>query len=249
MDIIFLWVFVLGFATMFFGAISGGVGLVTRPVLIFMGFPAGAVISSSRVAGVLGEWPGLYLLHKHKQVDWKIVFFLVMPMIIGSVLASIAVLTVLKTNLNLILGLLLLFAGFFFLLKKTGMSKEGQRFSRMKTDIVSFFVTLPISFFGTITGGLGPLYSFFYIWLYGKSFISASALWRIAANISSIFSAIIFIVGGVVDWELCIALMCGLMFGSFFGTKFGLKKGEGWIRYIVLIVTFAGAIKLLFFSS
>ena len=31
---------------------------------------------------------------------------------------------------------------------------------------------MPISFFGTITGGLGPVYSFFYIWVYGKSFIS-----------------------------------------------------------------------------
>jgi len=249
MDIItLLGVFFLGFVTMFFGAISGGVGLVTRPILIFMGFPASAVISSSRVAGVLGEWPGLYLLHKHKHVDWKIALFLVIPMALGSVLASIAVITVLKTSLNLVLGLFLLLAGLFFLFnKQIGLSQQSQRFSKIKTNIISFLGTLPISFLGTFTGGLGPLYSLFYIWVYGKSFISASAIWRIASNIAYIFSAIVFIVGGIVDWQLTIALMLGFMLGSFFGTKFGLKQGEGWVRYIVLIVTFAGAIKLLFF--
>jgi uncharacterized protein len=246
--LILLLVFLLGFVIMFFGAVSGGVGLVTRPALIFMGFPAGAVIASSKVSGVVGEWPGLYVLHKHHKVDWKIVFFLVIPMIIGSVVATIAVLTVLKSSLDFILGLLLLFAGVFMLFKsKIGTIENTQRFSKIKTKLISFFVTLPIAFLNTITGGLGPLFGLFYIWIYGKTFISSSALWRIASNIASIISAIIFIIGGAVDWQLCLAFIPGLALGSFFGTKFGLKKGETWVRWIVLIVTFAGAIKLLFF--
>ncbi|MGV8169080.1 MAG: sulfite exporter TauE/SafE family protein [Candidatus Nanoarchaeia archaeon] len=248
MTLILFLAFLLGFVTMFFGAITGGVGLITRPVLIFMGFPSSAVVASSRVAGVAGEWPGLYVLHKSKKIDWKIVSFLVIPMTLGSVLASIAVITIMKSNLDLILGLLLLLAGFFLLFKsKIGLAVSSRKFSDIKTKCISFLGTLPISFLSTITGGLGPLYSMLYIWLYGKTFISASALWRLAANISSIFSAAVFIIGGIVDWQLCIALLLGFAFGSFFGTRFGLKKGEKWVRYIVIIVTFAGAAKLLFF--
>jgi hypothetical protein len=233
---------------MFFGAISGGVGLVTRPILVFMGFPAGVIISSSRVAGVVGDWPGLYLLHKKNKLDWKIVFFLVVPMTIGSVLASIAVITFLKSSLDIVLGILLFFTGVFLLFKpKLGVVVSNREFSKMKTKIMSFLCTLPISFLNTITGGLGPLYSLIYVWIYGKTFISASALWRTASNISSVFSAIIFIVGDSVDWQLCIALMIGLGLGGFFGTKFDLKKGETWVKYIIIVVIFAGAIKLLFF--
>ncbi|MGV8161913.1 MAG: sulfite exporter TauE/SafE family protein [Candidatus Nanoarchaeia archaeon] len=243
-----LLVFLLGFVTMFFGAISGGVGLVTRPVLIFMGFPSSAVISSSRVAGVFGEWPGLYLLHKNNKVDWRIVFFLVVPMTLGSVLASMAVITFLKSSLDIVLGILLLFAGVFLLFKPNlGSVVKNSRFSKVKTKTLSFLCTVPISFLNTITGGLGPLYSLIYVWIYGKTFISASALWRTASNISTIFSAIIFIVGGIVDWQLCISLMLGLALGSFFGTKYGLKKGETWVKYVILVVIFAGATKLLFF--
>ena len=146
------------------------------------------------------------------------------------------------------MGALLLIVGVFFLFKNNiGMKESKNKFSKTKANIIGFLGTVPISFFGTITGGLGPVYSFFYIWVYGKSFISASAIWRIAANISSIFSAAIFIISGVVDWMLCISLMLGFMLGGYFGTKHGLKQGEQWVRYIVLIITFAGAIKLLFF--
>ncbi len=246
--VLLLAVFILGFATMFFAAISGGVGLITRPVLIVLGFPAATVIASSRVAGVFGDWPGLYILHKNKYIDWKIVGFITVPMVIGSILASIATITLFKTQLNKILGMLLLIAGLLFLFKNNiGIKEKKNRFSKIKTNILSFLGTIPISFFGTISGGFGPIYSFFYIWLYGKSFISSSATWKVASNISSTISAIVFIIAGAVNWTLCVPLALGLMIGSYFGTKHGLKQGETWVRYVVLIVTFAGAIKLLFF--
>jgi uncharacterized protein len=224
------------------------VGLVTRPILVVLGFPVNVVIGSSKVAGVFGEWPGLYVLHKHKRVEWRLVFFLVVPMVLGSVLASIAVLTILKSRLDLVLGILLLLAGLFLLFKsKIGITEKNRRFPKSKTRTLSFCGTLPLSFFNTISGGLGPLFSLFYIWIYGKTFISSAALWRIASNIAAVISAIIFIVGGIIDWQLCIPLMLGLALGSYFGTKFGLKQGETWVRVVVLIVIFAGAIKLLFF--
>jgi uncharacterized membrane protein YfcA len=245
--LILLAVFLLGFVTMFFGAISGGVGLITRPILIFMGFPSNAVIASSKVAGFIGDLPGLYLLNRHNRVDWKIVLFLIIPMTLGTVIASIAVLTFLKGSLDFILGILLLFAGFFLLFKsKIGIIEKPKTALGIRTKIISFCLTLPVSFLNTISGGLGPIFNLLYIWIYKKTFISASALGRIASNISSIFSVIIFIIGRIVDWQLCLSLMAGFALGSFFGTKFGLKKGESFIRYIIIIVTFLGAIKLLF---
>ena len=61
--------FIISFGTLFIGAISGGVGLVLRPLLILIGFPAAIVIGSVRVAAIFGEIPGIYLLHKNRKVD------------------------------------------------------------------------------------------------------------------------------------------------------------------------------------
>lgn len=248
MDITTLFLaFLIAFITMFVGAISGGVGLVLRPMLIFIGFPAVAVIGSVRTASVVGEIPGIFLLHKNKKVDWKLVSFLVIPMFIGSLIASIAVLSILKGMIEAVIGIILLVAGIMLLIHKRLGLKENKSYSSKTKHIMGFFGTLVISFFNTITGGMGPLFSSLYIFNYGKSYISASALGKATSYIGTGVAAITFIIAKVVDWQLFIALIPGFMLGSFFGTHYGLKKGEKFIQLLVLVVVFASAIKLIFF--
>lgn len=239
--------FVIAFVTMFFGAISGGVGLILRPMLIFIGFPAVSVLGSVRVASVVGEIPGVFLLHKHKKIDWKLVAFLVIPMFIGSFLASIAVLSILKGPLETVIGVILLFVGIILLLHRKFGLKEQKPHPYKTRHFFGFFGTIVISFFNTITGGMGPLFSSLYIFNYGKSYISASALAKTTSYIGTGVAAITFIVAKVVDWQLFLALIPGFMLGSFFGTHYGLKKGEKFIQSLVLLIVFASAIKLIFF--
>ncbi|MBS3142062.1 sulfite exporter TauE/SafE family protein [Candidatus Woesearchaeota archaeon] len=247
-SILLIIAFLFSFVTMFIGAISGGVGLVMRPVLIFLGFPAAIVIGTSRVSSLVGDLPSLYLLNKKKRVDWKLVAYLMIPTSIGGVLAGFATLSLFKGWLDLFLGILLLIVAIILFLNKTfGMKEHKSPFSPAYRHIFAFFGTLIISFFGTLTGGLGPLYASLYMWVYGKSYISASALWRFASYIGTCLASIVFIVGGAVDWKLFFALSVGLMLGSYFGTQYGLKKGEEWIRYIVLLVVIGCAVKLIFF--
>ena len=242
-----LLAFIIAFGTMFLGAISGGVGLVLRPLLIFIGFPAAAVVGSVRVASIVGEIPGIFLLHKHKKIDWKLVLFLVIPMFLGSLIAALAVLSILKGILEPVMGIILLVVGIILTLhRKSGLEERKLHLSRIR-HIIGFFGTMIISFFNTITGGMGPMFSSLYIANYGKTYISASALGKTTSYIGAGIASIVFIIGGAVDWQLFAALVFGFAFGSFFGVHYGLKKGEGWIRTLVLIVVFASAIKLIFF--
>lgn len=239
--------FLIAFGTMFLGAISGGVGLVLRPLLIFMGFPAIAVVSSVRVASIFGEIPGVFLLHKYKRIDWKLVSFLVIPMFLGSLIASIAVLSLLKGILEPVLGIILFVVGIILVIyRKSGLKEQKFHLSKIKY-IIGFFGTLIVSFFNTITGGMGPMFSSLYIANYGKTYISASALGKTTSYIGTGIASIVFLFGKVVDWHLFFVLVIGFAFGSFGGVHYGLKKGERWIRKLVLIIVFASAIKLIFF--
>jgi uncharacterized membrane protein YfcA len=239
--------FLVGFVTMFIGAISGGVGLIVRPILVFLGVPVGTILGSVRVAAIPGELPGLILLHRHKRIDWKRSLLLTIPVLIGSALAAITVVAIVKTWLDLLLGILLLIAGMVLLVHRhIGMEEKRVRETRSR-NIVAFLGTLVISFFNTIVGGLGPLYTALYVTIYGKSHITASAIWRTAGYLGSIIAAILFIASDLVDWRLAIALGAGFSLGSYFGTKYGLQKGESAVRIIVLVLVFAGACKLLFF--
>ena len=118
MELTYILVFLISAGIMFLGAISGGVGLVLRPLLIFLGFPAINVVGSVRFAAIFGEIPSIYLLHKNKKIDWKLVLFLVIPTFIGSIIASIAVISILKNSLELIIGFVL----FFFNREKSSLN-------------------------------------------------------------------------------------------------------------------------------
>jgi uncharacterized protein len=245
--VILIGAFLIAFATMFVGAISGGVGLVLRPLLILLGISAETIIGTVRLSAIPGELPGLFLLYKNKKVDMKLTLFFVIPQLFGSLFAALAVISIFKGWINILLGILLLVAGALLLLnQKLGMKERKVQGSVLRHTI-AFIGTFVLSFFSTITGGLGPLFTSLYVTVYGKSYISASAMWRIAGYIGNLIAAAIFVWAGIIDWQLAVALAIGLMLGSYFGTKYGLKWGEKWVRVVVLILVFVGAIKLLFF--
>lgn len=240
--------FIISFGTLFIGAISGGVGLVLRPLLILIGFPAAIVIGSVRVAAIFGEIPGIYLLHKNRKVDWKLVLFLVIPMFLGSLIAGFLVISVVEGFLETFIGIILLIVGIILIIKRnTGLKERGFIFSKKKSNILGFAGTLVISFFNTITGGMGPMFSSFYIANYGKSYISASALGKTTSYIGTGLASLLFVITGVIDWRLFAVIVPGFLLESYFGTRFGLKRGEKWIRFLVLLVIFVSAIKLLLF--
>ena len=244
-----LLAFIISFGTLFVGAISGGVGLVLRPLLIFLGFPASIVVGSVRVSSIFGEIPTIYLLHKSRKIDWNLVLFLVVPMFIGSLIAGFVIISLVESFLEKMIGIMLLVVGVILLVKRNaGLKEEGFKFSKGKSNIIGFFGTIIISFFNTITGGMGPMFSSLYIADYGKSYISASALGKTTSYIGTGIASILFIVRGVIDWKLFAVVVPGFLLGSYFGTHFGLKKGEKWIKFLVLVVVFASAIKILFFN-
>ena len=103
--------FVIAFGTLFIGAISGGVGLVLRPLLILLGFPAVAVVGSVRVSAIFGEIPAIYLLHRSKKIDWRLVLILIVPMLLGSLIAGLVVVSVVEEFFEKIIGTMLLLVG------------------------------------------------------------------------------------------------------------------------------------------
>ncbi|MFH0970432.1 MAG: sulfite exporter TauE/SafE family protein [Candidatus Diapherotrites archaeon] len=249
MDWVLLFiVFLVGLGTTFIGAISGGGGLLMRPILIFLGVPTITLIGTPRVAGILGDWPGLFLFHKHKKIDWNLAIFLTIPNLIGTIIAGMVVISLPTEALELFLGILLIVSGVVFSFNKNfGLLEQKSPFSKIGQNILGFIGTNVISFVGTITGGLGTLYISFYTLIYGKNYINAAGLWRISSYFGGLGSSVVFIWSGIVDWQLCLVLSAGFLIGSYFGTIYGLKKGVARVRYLVIALAFGAGIKLILF--
>ena len=237
---------IIAFAAMFMGALSGGVGLITRPLLILLGYSPQIVIGTSRASSILGDLPGVVVLHRNKKSARRTTLFLAIPILIGTILGVFFAITAESDMLRKVIGIIVLMVALFLLLKnKLGEVETKPRFSQHTRTTIAFLGTGSIAFLSTLSGGLGIIYTALYTWLYGKTYISASSMWRVASYIGGFVASIIFIIKGIIDWRLFIVLALGFMLGSYFGTHFGLKKGEKWTKYIVIVVAIASAIKLL----
>lgn len=236
-------VFALAFVTMFVGAISGGVGLVLRPLLIALGIPAGIIVGTARVSGYVGELPSLYLLHRAGRIDWRASGWLIVPMCLGSAWAAWLALSLDDHWLRRCLGAGLLATGGWLVASPSRGVRPvaGPRLA----PVPAWLGTAIIAFVNTLVGGLGPIFAAFYMWAYGTTAIESSALWRVAWYLGTIPAAIAFIRAGTIDWLLCLVLSAGLALGGVCGTWYGLRRGETWVRWIVLALVFASAVKLL----
>lgn len=237
--------FLIAFGATFLGAISGGVGLVARPLFVFLGFSPLGVIATAPIAGLVGDIPVVTILARKKKVEIVHALLLAVPVFIGSLLASLAAVTILKDSIDAVLGAVLIaVALILFFSREFGLKERKTQFTTLR-HAAAMAGTALIAALSTITGGYGVLYGMLYMLVYGKTYIGASALWRLAAYLGNLGAIFIFLLHGAVDWWLWIAITPGMLLGSYFGTHYGLRKGERWIRWIVIVVALGSGIKLL----
>ena len=60
----------------------------------------------------------------------------------------------------------------------------------------------------------------------------------------TIFSLGVFVLNGKIDLPMGLALSAGHAIGAHLGAKFAIKKGDKWIRIILVIAVTAMALKL-----
>ena len=84
------------------------------------------------------------------------------------------------------------------------------------------------------------------MWVYGKRYIEAAALWRVAWYVGAGIASTGFVFGGVIDWPLCVSLTAGLACGSYGGTRYGLRRGERWVRAFIIAVLLTTSLWLFF---
>ena len=97
-----------GFVASFMGVIVGGGGLITLPLMLFMGIPVHTAIASNRM-GSLGLFAsGAYKFQKGGVVNKKIAYTLIPIGLVGSFLGANLLLAVSEELVKKILGLFLI---------------------------------------------------------------------------------------------------------------------------------------------
>lgn len=239
--------FIAVFVVSFFGALSGGAGLVMRPLLIFIGVSPQYAIGTIRVGNVVSRLVGLTHLHRHGAIDWKLSFLLMIPATLGSI-ASVQIIVSLETEvLTRFIGFLILLSGIGMLFKRGKAERKPIGTPLFKSPIFGFISYGVTTLIGNLTGGGGVINNYLLLTVYEKDYISAAAIRKVAGFGGALIGSVLFIYYGFVNWHYVVIVLVAGSLGTYFGTSHGIKKGEEWVRSLVLAVVFVFGFKMLFF--
>lgn len=236
----------IGVVAGFIGAIAGGGGLISIPLLIFLGLPPQIAIATNKFAGIGLSLGATYKFAKSKKIIWKYVLPFSIIALIGGILGANILVNINKGLLSKTVGIvLLIFLPVIFLKKDMGV--KHRKTSDIRKTIGYIFYFASAIYGGFFGGGAFILIAYTLMYFFGFKIIQANATDIIPWLILSISASIIFIIHGIIDFHIGIVLFIGMIFGGYLGAHTAIKKGDKWVKTIFAVIVIISAIKILFF--
>lgn len=230
----------------FVDSIAGGGGMITIPALMLAGIPSHEALGTNKFQGVFGTFSAVLHFYKKGHLDLKKCALFVGFAFVFALGGTLAVQVINADLLRKAIPFLLMFFALYFLFSpKVSEESSKARLSRIALAFVIGAIGFYDGFFGPGTG------SFLMIALISlggfgiKDALAQAKLYNFATNLASVimfavFGHIIFVVGA--------AMAVGQFIGGYLGAKTALKYGIKVIKPLVVIISLAMCVKLLFFS-
>lgn len=241
-----LLAFIIGAVAGFVDSTVGSGGLISIPMLVFIGLPPQVAIATDRL-GSVGQTAGaLISFLKAKKIRWKYVPVFCVFSLIGAIIGARILLILDPANLQRIIGvILLLVLPLVFLKKDLGIERDKVSTVKKLAGFATYFLIMIYNgFFGT---GAGPFATYCFITLFGFTMIEASATDVLPWLLLSITSLVIFSQNSIVDYRIGISLFLGMTIGGYLGAHTLVKIGDVWVKRLFLVVVVISSVKLLFF--
>ena len=239
-------VFLVGILASFIGSIAGSGALLIIPFLIFIGLPPQAAIATNKMGTVgtyIGSTPKFF---KAKKILWKYVPLFMLLSLIGAYVGANALLTINEDILMKMTGaILLLMLPTLFIGKEFGVK---QREVTRRKKIIGYVLFLLVMIFAGFFGGGATTLTFCVLTtFFGLTINQANGTTTIPWLALSLLALTIFAINGIVDYYLGTSLFLGTVIGGRLGAHTAIRKGNEWVRLILMIVLLISGIKFLFF--
>ncbi len=221
---------------------GGGGGMITIPLLIFLGIPPHVAIGSNKTAA-FGNIGALYKYTKAKKVHWNWTPLLIAVSIAAAWFGATLVLNTDPELVERIIGILLLSILPFVLLKKTWGTAQHET-SKNRKGIGLFLYSIAAVIQAAFSAGLGIINTYILVNFFGWTLIEANATRRLPLIIMNILVFGIFFFAGVVNLSLALGIFIGQFIGGYVGAHVAIQKGNEFVKIFFTIFIVASAIKL-----
>lgn len=236
--------FLAGVVASFINIFAGGGSLITLPFLMFLGLPAPIASGTNKVGLLAGTLSSTVNFHRKKVLHWKEVILVAPFGIAGAILGSYFAIDISDRVYKLILSVVMVLVLLMILVRPQRFLPQRKELSRRYKSILLAVLFLLLGFYGGfIQAGMG------YIAILSLTLAGETDLVKISGYKASmglvivLFSLIIFITKGMINWPLALSLAAGNAVGGWAGSHLASEKGDRIIRPILAVAVVMMALK------
>ena len=237
LDLLFL--VVVGFIAGAINIVAGGGSLLTLPMLIFLGLPSNVSNATNRIAIIIQNIFAVRGFQSKGVTGYPFSIYLAIPAVIGAVIGAKIAVDIPDELFNKIL------AGVMIIKPKVNTNRLQERLQGKYLwlgILVFFFVGL---YGGIIQAGVGFIMIMALSSINHIGLVKSNAIKVFVALIYSIAAVAVFQVDGIINWKYGLILAVGNASGGWFMSRYSVKKGDGFVRILLIVVVSILAIKLL----
>lgn len=235
------WTLLLGgaFLAGVVDAVVGGGGLIQIPLLlsVFPATPIAVLFGTNKVSSVAGTLGACLRYLREVALPWRIVVWAAAAAFVGAWLGAQAVSLLPKSLLKPIVLVMLVLVGIYTFMRKDFGRLERAALAERWVLPLSLLAGAAIGFYDGFFGpGTGSFLIFIFVRWFGFDFLKASAsakVVNVATNLAAIGS---FALGEGILWKVGAVMAVANLAGSQVGAHFALKHGNGFIRWVFLVV-------------
>jgi uncharacterized membrane protein YfcA len=224
-------------------AIGGGGGLITVPALLAVGLPPHMALATNKGQSVFGSFSAL-IRYAHAGLVDRAAARVAFPLALGaSALGAVLAMSLRASILGpMILVLLVAAALAVTFARPAEVSPESVGSSRRIVLVMALGAVVLGAYDGFFGPGAGTLWIALYVGLARLPLARATADTKVVNFASNAAALAIFAHGGLVFWKAALPMAVSQIFGGFLGAHLAVRRGDRFIRAVVLLV--AGALVL-----
>ena len=236
--------FVIGSAAGFLNVFAGGGSSLTLPALIFLGLDASVANGTNRIAILVQNLSAVHSFKQEKFFESKLSVKLALLTLPGAIVGAVAAVKISDETFETILGTVMIGVIISLLIP---MPKQDDVSSRTKLKTIPMYLSMfVIGFYGAfIQVGVGFLLMAALHYLLKLDLVRVNMHKVFIVLIFTVPALILFILTNNINWQMAISLSLGNAVGAWWSAKISVRKGEKFIKMILIVAVLIMALKLL----
>lgn len=235
----------VGLVAGFINTVAGGGSLITLPVLIFMGLPPAVANGTNRIALFLQNIIGVAGFKSKGIFVFPYSLWVGLSALIGAILGAHFSVQIRGELFNQILAVVMVAVVLITVFNPiknpdAALERLGRKHQWIGI-IVFFFIGI---YGGFIQAGVGFLILGALTLINKITLVKSNSIKVFVVLTYTIAALVVFILEDSINWLYGLTLALGNMTGAWIASRWSVRKGDKWIRWFMIVMVTAMAIKL-----